>query len=83
MEAFVAAQPRLSWTPPPAGSVGLVQLAGDSVDELATRLEQQHETAIAPGRFFGAPDCFRIGWALPAEILDAGLERVALALRSP
>lgn len=83
VEAFVAGQPRLSWTPPPAGSVGLVQLAGGSVDELAARLEQEHRTAIAPGRFFGAPDHFRIGWALPADILDAGLEHLALALRAP
>jgi aspartate/methionine/tyrosine aminotransferase len=82
VEAFVAGQPRLRWTPPPAGTVGLVQLAGGSVDELAERLEQQHQTAITPGRFFGAPDCFRIGWAMPAEILEAGLERIALALRA-
>ncbi len=81
VEAFVAGQPRLSWTPPAAGTVGLVQLAGGSVDELAARLEQ-HQAAITPGRFFGAPEHFRIGWAVPAEILDAALERIALALRS-
>lgn len=91
-EAFVAAQPRLSWTPPPAGTVGFVRLdggegavagAGDaSVDALATRLEQEHATAIAPGRFFGAADHFRLGWSMPAEIFEAGLERLAAALAS-
>jgi aspartate/methionine/tyrosine aminotransferase len=94
-EAFVAAQPRLSWTPPRAGTVGFVRLDGGaggavavagagsvagSVDALAARLEQEHDTAIAPGRFFGAADHFRIGWSMPAEIFEAGLERLAAAL---
>jgi aspartate/methionine/tyrosine aminotransferase len=84
-EAFVAAQPRLSWTPPRAGTVGFVRLDGGvegAVDALATRLEQEHDTAIAPGRFFGAGDHFRIGWSMPAEIFEAGLERLAAALAS-
>jgi aspartate/methionine/tyrosine aminotransferase len=84
--AFVAAQPRLSWTPPRAGTVGFVRLDGGpgegAVDALAARLEQEHGTAIAPGRFFGAGDHFRLGWGMPAESFEAGLERIAAVLAS-
>jgi len=80
VEAFIAAQPRLSWAPPAGGTVGFVRLAGGEVDALVERLERDFDTTVAPGRFFGAPDHFRIGMGMSPEVLEEGLARLGRAL---
>jgi len=76
---FVGAQPVLSWTPPDGGTVAFIRLRRGSVDELVRRLAEM-DTAVAPGRFFGAPDCFRVGMGMKSETLAEGLRRLSSAL---
>lgn len=77
---FVERNPRLSWVPPAAGTVGFVRLDTGRVDEFVDSLLSEHDTLVVPGRFFGTPDHFRIGWGMRAEILEEGLRRVERAL---
>jgi aspartate/methionine/tyrosine aminotransferase len=79
-DRFIVAHERLWWVKPPAGTVGFVRLEGGGVDELAERLEARYETAVAPGRFFGMPDWFRIGFGMETAALEEGLSRIAAAL---
>ncbi|MDQ6871072.1 MAG: pyridoxal phosphate-dependent aminotransferase [Gemmatimonadota bacterium] len=76
---FIESQPRLSWVPPEAGTVGFVRLEGGSVDDLAVRLLAK-DSLVTPGRFFGAADHFRIGFGMEPEHLDEGLRRLASLL---
>jgi len=76
VEEFIDDQPSLSWYKPQYGSVGFVKYAGGNVDMLASYLTERFDTTIAPGHFFGAPDHFRIGWGLPTEDLEKGLENL-------
>lgn len=73
---FVAANPRLSWTPPAAGTVGFVKLDTGPVDEFVDQLLSEYDTLVVPGRFFGAPDHFRIGWGMSSPVLEEGLRRL-------
>jgi aspartate/methionine/tyrosine aminotransferase len=77
---FIGTQPRLSWVAPQTGTVGFVRLAGGTVDTLVDRL-QTNESLVVPGRFFGAPDHFRIGFGMERGQLEGGLERLASALK--
>jgi aspartate/methionine/tyrosine aminotransferase len=76
---FVTSHSALSWNPPDAGPVGFVELEKGSVDELTIRL-QASDTLIAPGRFFGMPNHFRLGFGMKKEILQEGLHRLDAAL---
>jgi hypothetical protein len=80
VDAVVTSHPRLSWARPRAGTVGFVRLEGGSVDDLVETLSTRHDTLVSPGRFFGAPDHFRIGWGFDRAILDEGLRRLVSAL---
>jgi len=78
--SFIEANPRLSWVEPAAGTVGFVRLDTGSVDEFVAELLAKHDTLVVPGRFFGAPDHFRIGWGMRTDILEEGLRRMERAL---
>ena len=54
-------------------------IAGD-VEALFDRLGARFETSIAPGRFFGRPDHFRVGLGGDPVMTRSGLERLAEAL---
>jgi aspartate/methionine/tyrosine aminotransferase len=56
------------------------RLTGGSVDDLAAFLHERYETSIVPGRFFGAPDSFRLGLGLEPGVFREGLRRLGLAL---
>ena len=81
VDGFIAGHPALEWLPPPAGTVGWGRLQGLEADELNTHLLPL-ETAVAPGRFFGAPEFFRLGFGQATELLEEGLERLARGLAS-
>ena len=53
-----------------------------SVDALADRLKQQFNVVIAPGRFFGMNDHFRLGYGGRATDLKEGLERLDLMVKT-
>ena len=78
---FISNHSALTWNPPDAGPVGFVELKSGSVDELETRL-QEMDTLIAPGRFFGASNHFRLGFGMKKEILQEGLRRLDAALNA-
>lgn len=76
VDEFIDTHSNLSWQKPPSGSVGFVQYTGGNVDMLVSLLAERYDTIVAPGSFFGAPDYFRIGWGLPTEDLQKGLENL-------
>ncbi|HYX07430.1 MAG TPA: aminotransferase class I/II-fold pyridoxal phosphate-dependent enzyme, partial [Bacteroidales bacterium] len=80
VEDFINDHRSLSWVKPQFGSVGFVKYAGGNVDMLASYLAEKYDTVIAPGHFFGAPEYFRIGWSIPTEKLEKGLENLGKAI---
>ena len=81
VEKFIESQSRLSWIAPVAGTVGFVRLEGGDVDWLNERLEA-NDSLIAPGRFFGVDDHFRIGFGMEQAHLEEGLNRLEAALNA-
>lgn len=77
---FIASNSRLSWTPPAAGTVGFVKLDTGRVDEFVEELLAEEDTLVVPGRFFGSPDYFRIGWGMSSPVLEEGLRRMGRVL---
>lgn len=78
--ALVARRADLDWRPPDSGPVGWVRLRGGRVDALVELLEQRHDATLTPGRFFGDPTCFRLGFGMITEDLEAGLDLLEIAL---
>ena len=76
---FIESQAKLSWIPPAAGTVGFVRLEGGDVDGLVARLEA-NDSLVAPGRFFGVDDHFRLGFGMDEAHLKEGLKRLGSAL---
>ena len=79
MADFIASQPSLSWAPPETGTVGFVRLDGGDVDALVERLLAR-ESLVTPGRFFGVPDHFRVGFGMDRPQLEEGLRILASVL---
>ena len=52
-----------------------------SVGTLADKLKDQYHVVIAPGRFFGATEHFRLGYGEDHDILEKGLGRVDMAMK--
>jgi aspartate/methionine/tyrosine aminotransferase len=50
------------------------------VEPFCELLRREYETVIVPGRFFGAADHVRIGFAGDTEVLREGLKRLRAAL---
>jgi aspartate/methionine/tyrosine aminotransferase len=82
VDAFVRSNDSLSWAKPRAGTVGFVHAVETDVDRLVDRLHAEFEVAVVPGRFFGAPDHFRIAFSLPTEELRTALDRISHALHT-
>lgn len=79
---FASAQTRLVLPVPPSATVMFPQLRGAaSADAFVERVARVHGVAVAPGRFFDAPDHFRISLAGATAPLADGLSRLADALR--
>jgi aspartate/methionine/tyrosine aminotransferase len=62
------------------GTVSFPRVVGVDADALCERLTARHETAVAAGRFFGAPEHVRIGLGVDPAIFREGLERLGRAL---
>ena len=78
--AFFAARGEVEWTPMTGGITAFPRLLRGDVDAFHRLLRERYDTSIVPGRFFGAPDRFRIGVGQPTELVEAGLERLGAAL---
>lgn len=82
-EFMASESDRLSWVEPDAGVTCFPRLeTGETGDDLAERLLLEHDTAITPGSFFGAPENVRIGFGGSSEYLSLGLEKISDALDS-
>lgn len=65
---------------PGYGTVVFPRLPKGKIDRLATLLTKHYETAIAPGKYFGMPRHFRVGFGSKPELFRAGLQNLCRAL---
>ena len=65
---------------PEAGTIAFPHLASGHADAFCQLLHEKYETSVVPGRFFDAPEHFRIGAGGETEDLREGLSRVSAAL---
>ncbi len=78
---WIASRPRLTWSGGGNSAGGalfcLVRVAepGNLREAIEAGIER-HDVVVAPGSFFGVPDSFRLGWALPESRLDEALRRL-------
>jgi aspartate/methionine/tyrosine aminotransferase len=80
VDEFLASRPDLEWVPS-VGTVVFPRIRGVSdASAFAERLMTERHTAVAPGRFFDAPEHFRLGYGGDTGKLRGGLERLAAAL---
>jgi aspartate/methionine/tyrosine aminotransferase len=80
MRAFLGSRAELDWVEA-GGTVVFPRLRGAADSgTFVERLLVEHKTAVVPGRFFQAPEHFRIGIGGPAGTLRAGLEAIGAAL---
>ncbi len=56
------------------------KLIGVDEVEFGRVAAEKYRTLIAPGRFFGLPSHFRLGYGMRTESLEKGLENLSLAL---
>lgn len=80
LKSFLDSRRELLTIWPEAGAVAFPQLAGGHVDGFCQLLREKYETSVVPGRFFDAPEHFRIGVGGDTEIVREGLKRVGAAL---
>jgi len=64
------------------GTTVFPRLLADDADELLSRLRSQHQTVVAPGRFFGRENHIRIGLGGDPAMTRIGLERLAGAIKT-
>jgi hypothetical protein len=78
LDAFVAAEPRLSWHRPEAGLIGLARVEGIDGESLARGLlKPPYRTFLLPGSAYGLPHHIRLGaGGGPEARLDEGLSRL-------
>ena len=65
---------------PEAGTIAFPQLISGHADAFCQLLRDKYETSVVPGRFFDAPEHFRIGVGGKTEDVREGLSRVGAAL---
>jgi hypothetical protein len=80
LRGFLESREDLEVVRPPWGTTAFPRLRSGSVDSLAHRLRTRYETAIVPGRFFGAEAHFRIGIGGETAMVREGLQRLGRAL---
>lgn len=80
LNAFYAARPELDATPHIHGTVSFPRLRTGDAEALCELLTNRYETAVVPGRFFGAPDHLRIGLGVDRATFAEGLDRLGRAL---
>lgn len=81
LEGWASQRDDVKVIPHDAGGICLVkynQPIGSS--ELAMRLIERASTLVAPGDSFGVDGYLRIGFAVPGDYLDSGLQRIGAVL---
>ena len=83
LDAWVAAEPRLRYQKPRAGTTALVYYEADMDSwEFCTRLYHETGAFVTPGDCFGQPKSFRVGYANDVGTLKAGLAAVSGFLKT-
>jgi capreomycidine synthase len=83
VEAWMAEQEGLiSWTVPAGGVCGFPRLEVPDVEAFCHTLAREHRVMLVPGTCFGWAGHARLGFGGPADALEAGLGRLAGALRA-
>lgn len=77
---FMREHPELTAPATDWGTTAFVRLSGRDTPAFIQRLRDEFETSVVPGRFFGAPDHFRIGMGVNSEMFQEGLRRIGQAL---
>jgi aspartate/methionine/tyrosine aminotransferase len=83
LEAFLRSRDDLEWVPAPHATIVFPRLKhADSrtVERLFALATSKYETSFVPGRFFNAPQHFRIGIGGNPEMIAEALRRMGLAL---
>jgi aspartate/methionine/tyrosine aminotransferase len=80
LKDFLGSRKDLLTIRPEAGTVAFPQLASGHADAFCQLLHERYDTSVVPGRFFDAPEHFRIGIGGETEDVRQGLLRVAAAL---
>jgi aspartate/methionine/tyrosine aminotransferase len=78
--AFLDRTPGVSAVRTKWGTTSFLRLARGEADEFLAKLRVERETSAVPGRFFGAPECFRVGMGVNHEMFAEGLRRIEEAL---
>ena len=82
VDAWVASQPRVSWSLPHGGITGFLFLDGLDGDAVARAAWEQSQVRIVPGRFFQVDEALRVSFLLPEDELARALDGIAQALES-
>lgn len=80
---FMRRQEALEWVEPSRGIISFPRLrGGGDAGALVRRLLEKHGTCVVPGRFFEEPRSFRLGFGIPGDELERGLESLRAALET-
>ena len=80
LESFLASRDDIACVRPAFGTVAFPKLLRRSVGDLHQLLREKYDTSIVPGRFFDAPQHFRIGIGGEPEMTRIAFERLGQAL---
>jgi len=80
LKAFLDSRKDLLTIWPEAGTMAFPQLSSGRADAFCQLLREKYETSVVPGRFFEAPEHFRVGVGGDTETLREGLSRIGQAL---
>ena len=80
LKSFLDSRKDLVTIWPESGSIAFPQLTTGHADAFCQFLLEKYETSVVPGRFFEAPEHFRIGVGGETETVREGLSRIATAL---
>ncbi|MFL6762700.1 MAG: pyridoxal phosphate-dependent aminotransferase [Sphingomicrobium sp.] len=77
---FLTSREDLECMPAAHGITAFPRWAASETQRLDDHLRDRYDTAIVPGRWFGMPDHFRIGFGLPVAEFAEGLHRLERTL---
>ena len=80
LNQFLDSRKELIAVRPQFGTSVFPRLKDTDTDGFVTLLRDRYETDVVPGKFFGAPDHFRLGMGCDPETFAQGLERLGAAL---
>jgi aspartate/methionine/tyrosine aminotransferase len=81
LSAMLGGLEGIDLTVPRFGTVAFPRLLKGGVGPLCDLLRDKYETSVVPGKFFGAPEHFRIGIGGDIGMTQGGLSRLARAIR--